>query len=90
MRTTVNLDDHLLAESKVRARQTGQSLGDFVEEALRLRLASAQPTSDRPQIPVFTRGTGFKAGVDPSSNAALLDIVDDDAVDGGEPVDAGL
>lgn len=85
MRTTVNLDEQLLAQSKTRARQAGQSLGEYLDEALRLALMSARPGSDDPDIPIFTRGTGLRAGIDPSSNAALFDAADDEP-----PTDAGL
>lgn len=80
MRTTVNLDEQLLAESKTRARNAGQSLGEYLEEALRLALTTAPANSDYPVIPVFTRGTGLRAGVDPSSNAALFDVADDETL----------
>jgi Arc/MetJ family transcription regulator len=34
MRTTVNIDEHLLAEAKAEAARTKRSLGDVVDDAL--------------------------------------------------------
>lgn len=76
MRTTVSIDDRLLAAAKARAQRTGQTLGEVVEESLRLNLA-ATPASSAPALPTFTRGTGLRAGVDPASNRALFDALDD-------------
>lgn len=76
MRTTVTIDDRLLAAAKASAREAGQTLGEFVEESLRLRLASG-PRKDAPALPVFTRGTGLRPGVDASSNRSLYDALDE-------------
>ncbi len=51
---------------------------------------TAPAPTGHPQIPVFTAGTGLRRGVDPSSNAALLDAVDNDEAERGGPIDAGL
>ena len=77
MRTTLALDDNVLAEAKRRARARGLSLGEFVEDALRVVLARTPPV-DRPAIPVFRRGTGVRPGVDVTSNRALHEVLDAD------------
>ena len=77
MRTTIAVDDNVLAEAKRRARARGLSLGEFVEDALRVVLARAQP-ADRPEIPVFRGGTGPRPGVDLTSNRALQEALDAD------------
>lgn len=78
MRTTINLDDHLLSEAKERAHESRQTLGEYVEEALRRRLSDGAQSETAPQIPVFDRGTGLRPGLDPASNVALLDAADRD------------
>lgn len=78
MRTTITLDDHLLSEAKERARESRQTLGEYVEEALRQRLSDGPRPRSGPDIPVFEQGTGLRPGIDASSNAALLDAADRD------------
>jgi len=77
MRTTLAIDDHLLASAKRRARERGLTLGQVVEDALRRELGRAQTVAERPGIPVFTQGTGPRPGVDVSSNRAVLEAFDE-------------
>lgn len=78
MRTTVTIDDELLTLAKQRASERGETLGSLVEEALRRELAAA--TADRPRLtpPVFQGDTGPRPGVDLTSNAALVELLDAD------------
>lgn len=78
MRTTVSIDDHLLARARDQARRRGQTLGQFIEEALGSVLAGSGRAAERPIVPVFTRGTGPRPGVDLSSNRAILEALDDE------------
>jgi len=41
VRTTVDIDEHLLAEAKRRAAEEGTTLGGFIEDALREVIARA-------------------------------------------------
>ncbi len=76
MRTTVAIDDHLLARAKDRARERGTTLGKVIEDALRSELA--RPTGgDPPPIPVFRGGGGLRPGVDLSSNRAIQELLDE-------------
>jgi hypothetical protein len=77
MRTTVTLDDNLLATAKRIARRRGVALGRVIEDALRLAFARGAATGDRPAIPVFTGGTGPRPGVDLTSNRALYEALDE-------------
>jgi len=77
MRTTVSIDDELLATARERARLRGQTLGQLVESSLRRELASADRAGDRPEVPVFRDGTGPRPGLDLSSNRALLEALDE-------------
>ena len=70
MRTTVNIDDQLLAEAKVRAARGHQSLGDVIDDALRARFAAA----GRPRVDVSLPTFGVPG------ERPLVDIDDRDAV----------
>ncbi|WP_334141181.1 type II toxin-antitoxin system VapB family antitoxin [Rhabdothermincola sp.] len=77
MRTTLAIDDRLLAAAKRLARERGLTLGALVEEALRRELAAEPPLAHRPAIPVFTAGEGLRPGVDATSTRGLLEALDD-------------
>ncbi|HYW33291.1 MAG TPA: YlcI/YnfO family protein [Gemmatimonas sp.] len=79
MRTTIRLDDHLLREAKARAARAGRSLNEFIEDAVRSAvLDNREPSRHTHEIPVFRGGRGLRPGVDLDSNAALMDLLDDD------------
>ena len=81
MKTTLDLDDDLLARAKALAAMERKSLTRLIEEGLSLRLRKAAPDQGGAQsvIPVFGGGGGLHAGIDPCSNRSLLDACDDDA-----------
>jgi hypothetical protein len=72
MRTTLRLDDALLAEAKRRAIERGTTLTAVIEEALRQALAPPRRRSARPVVPTY-RGSGLQPGVDLDDSADLLD-----------------
>lgn len=74
MRTTVTLDDELLASAKTVARRRGYSLGQLLEDALRRELA--RTGVEPPSVPVFWGGTGPRPGVNLRSNRALAELLD--------------
>lgn len=76
MRTTVAIDDKLLALAKRRASERGQTLGEYVEDSLRRSVVLSDAPSAMPEIPVFTRGNGLRSGIDAASNRALFDALD--------------
>lgn len=78
MRTTLSVDDHLLAAAKQRARARGQTLGQVVEDALRRELAEPAHAEPTVEIPVFRAGRGPQPGVDLRSNRALAEVLDGD------------
>jgi hypothetical protein len=81
MRTTINLDDALLAEAKQVAARTGRSLTAVVEDALRESLRRRQDTTRRAlKLPVFGEG-GVQPGVDLDDGVALLDLMEQDDPD---------
>ncbi|HEY1493574.1 MAG TPA: hypothetical protein VGF49_03495 [Candidatus Solibacter sp.] len=54
MRTTLDLDDDLLATARPLARQQGVTLGQFISNLARLSLASAAPMKVRNGILLLT------------------------------------
>lgn len=81
MKTTLDLNDQLLADAKVLAAQQRTSLTRLIEEGLQLRLrAKATATlRGRKRLPVFKGKGGLVAGVNASSNKSLLEALGDDA-----------
>ena len=68
----------MLAAARRRAQHRGETLGQFVEAALRRELADDDEGSTPPPIPVFTGGTGPAPGVDLTSNRAVAEIFDEE------------
>ena len=80
MKTTLDIDDTLLASAKALAARQRTSLTRLIEEGLQLRLRSARApaTLSRRTIPVFKGRGGLVTGLNPLSNKAMLDAADDD------------
>jgi hypothetical protein len=77
MRTTVRIDDDLYRRVKSRAAQTGRTVSDVIEDALREALRSRPRTrAPLPALPVYG-GSGTMPGVDLASNAALREVMDE-------------
>ncbi len=75
MRTTLDINDHLLAEAKSQAALRGISLKALVEDALRERLHARRAAPQTAELPTFS-GAGLQPGVDLTDTASLLGIVD--------------
>jgi hypothetical protein len=75
MRTTVAVNDHLLAAARRRARERRQTLGQVVEDALRRELAEPVPAEPL-EVPVFRGGGGPVPGIDLTSNRAVREALD--------------
>jgi hypothetical protein len=82
MRTTIRLDEQLLAEAKQVAARTGRTLTAVIEDALRQALAGRrQSGTDKRssvRLPTF-RGDGLQPGVDLDDSAALLELMDSES-----------
>jgi metal-responsive CopG/Arc/MetJ family transcriptional regulator len=77
MRTTIRLDDELLARAKAVAAEGRTSLNAVIEDALRQALArreQASPSSSGP-LPIVS-GNGLRPGIDLNRGAELLDWLD--------------
>ncbi|MFV0319655.1 MAG: ribbon-helix-helix protein, CopG family [Microbacterium sp.] len=79
MRTTLSIDDELLARAKSEARAKGQTLGEFVEDVLRHGLATPQRPRGETTLTVSRATGGARAGVDLTTNRGLYDAVGIDA-----------
>ena len=81
MKTTLNINDQLLADAKALAAQQRTSLTRLIEEGLQLRLRAKVNSAKggRLPLPVFEGLGGLVQGVDPLSNKALLAALGDDA-----------
>lgn len=81
MKTTLDINDSLLANAKALAAQQQTSLTRLIEEGLQLRLRSSLAATKiaKRKIPVFKGRGGMASGVNPCSNKAMLDAADNDA-----------
>ena len=78
MRTTITIDDHLLAQAKEVAVRSGRTLNAVVEDALRAALARQQQARQRPPVVLPTWSGGrVLPGVDLDDSAALLDLMEE-------------
>ncbi len=77
MRTTISINDELLATARERAQAQGQTLGQFVESSLRTQLAVTERRGSRPAVPVYRGGTGPAPGLDLTSSRALHEALDE-------------
>jgi hypothetical protein len=78
MEIEIDIDEDLLAQTKVLAERTGKTVSKVVEEALRQKLSLKGLITYPPQLPLSDKSGGLQPGVDISNSAALLDILDGD------------
>lgn len=80
MRTTLDIDDDLLLQTKLLAASTRTSLTRLIEEGLSLRLRAVKSIASkhaRPSLPVYAGRGGLQPGVRGTlSQRALLDAAD--------------
>lgn len=79
MRTTLDLDDHLLQDARTAAVKSGRTLTSLIEDALRAALAKHRDAPPKKGIvwPSFNSG-GLQPGVDLDNSAALLELMEED------------
>ena len=76
MRTTINLDDHLLTALKQWAARTGRTMTSIIEDAIRQEILPPKPAARKRIRLTVVDGKGPRAGVDLDDSAALLDLMD--------------
>ena len=76
MRTTLNIDNQILAMAKHRAIEKGVTLTHIVEDAL--RDAFSKKEENNANIHLLTvKGPGVKPGIDLDHASSLLDIMEE-------------
>ena len=77
MRTTVRLDDQLLAEAKRHAARTGRTLTSLIDEGLREVLARGARRAPAKRVELITGGEGgLRPGIQSDSFGDVLDQLD--------------
>jgi putative antitoxin of VapBC-like toxin-antitoxin system len=77
MRTTIRLEDSLLAEAKRIAAENDITLTSVIENALRQSFAHQKRAGKRGKVRFTTSGKGgLRPGVDLDDSAALLDLME--------------
>ncbi len=81
MKTTLDIDDDLLARAKAQSVRERKSVTRLIEEGLRLRLRTdkGRIRRARPALAIHRGKGGVIEGVDPRSNRSMLDAADDGA-----------
>jgi len=80
MRTTLNISDDLLAEAKVLAVRTRRSIGEVVDDALRVLLRRDDPESAVAWTFPTSGAGGLQPGVNLDDTEALADLMGDNAL----------
>lgn len=73
VKTTLNIDERLMAKVKQEAARQGRTMTEFIESALRLALQSRRGKARLTPLPTF-RGGPFRANV--ADNDALQDLME--------------
>jgi len=76
MRTTLNIDDGLMRKARRRAAQTGRTLTEIVEEALRHELAGERPSGRRFRLKWTPVSGRLLPGVVLSDRDSLIDAME--------------
>ena len=76
MRTTVTIDDHVLAEAKALAARQHRTLGEIIDDSLRATLAEQVKPRQRVKLPTFGQ-PGDKPLVDILDKEALAEVLGD-------------
>ncbi len=74
MKTTLNIDERVMAELKREAARQGRTMSDLVETALRLFLRAPRRKQPLPPLPVFHGGGAL---VDVANREALYNAMED-------------
>jgi hypothetical protein len=77
MKTTLDLNDALLAKAKALAARQRTSLTRLIEEGLRMRLRAQRGPGRAVRLPVYRGKGGLASGLNGLSNKAMLDAADE-------------
>ena len=73
MKTTLNIDDTVMAQLKREAHRQGRTMSELVETALRTLFRAQREQRELPPLPVFHSGGHL---VDVDNREALYEILD--------------
>ena len=76
MRTTIRLNDGLLAQAKRYAAEIGLTLTALIEESLRHRLARGNDSRREPIRLLTTGEGGVQPGIDLDDSSSVMDAMD--------------
>ena len=76
MRTTINLDDHLLKDLKQLAAKTGRTMTSIIEDAIRQAILPPKPVSKKRIRLTVVDGKGPRPGIDLDDSSSLLDLME--------------
>ena len=78
VRTTIRIDDALYRQVKTQAAQTGRTVSEVIEDAVRTSLGSRSERQHRrrKKLPV-SGGSGLMPGIDIADSRALRDLMDE-------------
>jgi plasmid stability protein len=76
MRTTLNLDDDLMRTLKSRAAETGRTMTELIEEAIREMLAQPREQSGKREFPWVTVQGRVRPGIDITDRDSLLEAME--------------
>ncbi|MCP9488098.1 MAG: type II toxin-antitoxin system VapB family antitoxin [Gaiellaceae bacterium MAG52_C11] len=77
MRTTVRIDEHVLADAKAVAVRTGRTLTAVIEDALRESLARSRKSEPAQHDELPAHSARLQPGVDLDDSSALLDLMEE-------------
>jgi hypothetical protein len=79
MRTTISIEDELLRRAKEASVERNCTLGEVVEDALRVSLTSRPKSGRKGSMRPFKtfKGTGTQPGIDLSSSSSLLEAMEE-------------
>lgn len=76
MRTTLTLDDDVMAKIKAKMQKTGASFKDVVNEMLRTGLLLSDKASKQKPFKVNARPLGIRPGLNYDSTSELLEQIE--------------
>lgn len=79
VKTTLNLDERLLARAKALALREGTTLTAIVEQSLRARLAPRPKVGDPEEFDLPTVAGVAPPHIDIADRESLFDVMEDDA-----------
>ena len=76
MRTTIDLDDALLAKVKQVAARNHTSMASVIEDAVRQAFATKKTSSRKKTRLTTVNGKGVRPGIDLDDMASLIDVME--------------